>query len=289
MPRTDRRTWIDRLRRRWQPHRLERPVGLALSGGATLGAAHVGIFRALEERDVAVDRLAGTSIGAVAAALYAFRTPLAEIEEIALEMSWLSISSFRPSRLGLLANRRLGDVLHEAIGDPRLEDAAVPLAVVATDIARGERVVLDSGPVVPAVMASACVPGIFQPVEHAGRMLVDGGLVENLPGSAVRDLGARSVIGADLNTHRSYQRPDDLVDVILNATDIAINNATRLQAADAIDLHIAPALSSYGRLRSQRGAQLIEEGCRAGRAALAEWHGELPVKDTSGPGRTAGG
>ena len=266
--------WLGRARYWWRRRQLRRPVGLALSGGATLGAAHVGILRALEEAEVGVDRLAGTSIGAVAAALYAFGTSTDDIEEIALDMSWLSISSFRLSRLGLLDNRRLGDVLANAIGQPDFEDASIPFGVVATDIGSGERVVLTSGPVVPAVLASACMPGIFQPVEHGGRMLVDGGLVENLPGSVVRSLGARTVIGADLNSRRSYQKPDDLVDVVLNATDIAINNATRLQSTDAIDLHIAPPLSSYGRFRSRRGAQLIEEGQRAARQALAHWYGE---------------
>jgi len=266
--------WLSRTRYWWRRRQLRRPVGLALSGGATLGAAHVGILRALEEAEVGVDRLAGTSIGAVAAALYAFGTATDDIEEIALDMSWLSISSFRPSRLGLLDNRRLGDVLANAIGQPDFEDASIPFGVVATDIGSGERVVLTSGPVVPAVLASACMPGIFQPVEHDGRMLVDGGLVENLPGSVARSLGARTIIGADLNSRRSYQKPDDLVDVVLNATDIAINNATRLQSTEEIDLHIAPPLSSYGRFRSRRGAQLIEEGHHAARQALADWHGE---------------
>ncbi len=265
--------WLQRARQWMGGRRLRRPVGLALGGGATLGAAHVGILRALRDGDVPVDRLAGTSVGAIAAALYAFRTPIPAIEEIALEMSWLSISSFRPSRLGLLANQRLGELLEAAIGTPQIEDASIPLAVVATDIGRGERVVLDRGPVVTAVLASACVPGIFQPVERDGRLLVDGGLVENLPGSVARELGARTVVGADLNTRRSYREPDDLIDVILNATDIAINNATVLQAADALDLHIAPALSEYGRLRSGRGNQLIDEGYRAARRALAEWQG----------------
>lgn len=266
--------WIGRTRAWWHRRWLRRPVGIALSGGATLGAAHVGILRALEEGEVPIDRLAGTSIGAVAATLYAFATPIDEIEEIALDMSWLSISSFRPSRMGLLANRRLGELLQGTIGDPDFAEAAIPLGVVATDIGTGERVVFREGRVVPAVLASACMPGIFQPVEHDDRLLVDGGLVENLPGSVARSLGAKTVIGADLNTRRSYQRPDDLIDVVLNATDIAINNATRLQSAEAIDLHIAPQLSSYGRLRSSRGAELIEEGYQAARRALAAWHGE---------------
>ncbi|MDX1609392.1 MAG: patatin-like phospholipase family protein [Halofilum sp. (in: g-proteobacteria)] len=272
--------WRDRTRAVFGRRRFRRPVGLALSGGATLGAAHVGALRALHEAEVPIDYLAGTSIGAVAAALYAFDTPVDDIEEVALEMSWLSISSFSPSRMGLLANRRLGDVLEARIGDPEFDDARIPFAVIATDISTGERVVLREGRVLPAVMASACMPGIFQPIEHDDRLLVDGGLVENLPIGPLRDFGARSIIGIDLNLHREYQRPDDLIDVILNATDIAINHSTRLQVADEIDLLIAPALSSYSRFRSGRGHQLVEEGLRATQKALTDWHGTEERRQT---------
>ena len=265
--------WRERTLGAFGRRRFRRPVGLALSGGATLGAAHAGALRALHEAEVPIDYLAGTSIGAVAAALYAFRTPIDEIEEVALEMSWLSISSFSPSRLGLLANRRLGEVLRHRIGEPDFDDAEIPFAVVATDISHGGKVVLDEGPVLPAVMASACVPGVFQPIDFDDRLLVDGGLVENLPISPLRDFGARSIIGVDLNLRREYQRPEDLVDVVLNSIDIAINNATRLRAGEGIDLLIAPPLSSYSRFRSKRGAQLVEEGLHAAQEALREWQG----------------
>jgi len=265
--------WREGLRRMAHGRRLRRPVGVALSGGATLGAAHVGVLRALAEANVPIDLVSGTSIGAVAAALYAFDVPIDDIEEVALDMNWLSISSFAPSRLGLLANRRLGNVLRAHIGEPGFADARIPLAMIATDVSRGRRVVLDTGPVVPAVMASACVPGIFQPVEHDGALLIDGGIVENLPTSVLRPMGARTVIAIDLNAGREYQQPDDVIDVILNATDIAINNATRLQTRDGVDLHIAPRLSSYSRFRSSRGAQLVREGYDATRLALRGWHG----------------
>lgn len=255
-------------------HLFQRPVGVALSGGATLGAAHAGALRALHEAEIPIDILSGTSIGAVAAALYAYETPIDDIEQVALEMSWLSISSFSPSRMGLLANRKLGRILENHIGDPDFSEASIPLAVVATDISRGEKVILREGKVLPAVMASACVPGVFQPVEHDGRLLVDGGLVENLPITPLQELGARSIVGVDLNRHREYQQPEDLIDVVLNATDIAINSTTRIQARDSIDLLIAPALSSYSRFRSRRGEQLVDEGYRAAHKALAGWHAE---------------
>lgn len=267
--------WRERTFGAFGRRRFRRPVGLALSGGATLGAAHAGALRALHEAEVPIDYLAGTSIGAVAAALYAFETPVDDIEEVALEMGWLSISSFSPSRMGLLANRKLGDILREHIGEPDFADASIPFAVVATDISRGSRVILSEGKVLPAVLASACVPGVFQPIEHEDRLLVDGGLMENLPISPLREFGARSIIGVDLNLRREYQRPDDLIDVVLNSIDIAVNNATRLRAGEGIDLLIAPSLSSYSRFRSQRGALLVEEGLHAAQEALREWQGSM--------------
>lgn len=266
-------SWRERTLGAFGRRRFRRPVGLALSGGATLGAAHAGALRALHEAEVPIDYLAGTSIGAVAAALHAFETPIDDIEEVALEMGWLSISSFAPSRLGLLANRKLGDILRERIGEPDFADASIPFAVVATDISRGRRVVLSEGEVLPAVMASACVPGVFQPIEIDEQLLVDGGLVENLPISPLREFGVRSIIGVDLNLRREYQRPDDLIDVVLNSIDIAINNATRLRAGEDVDLLIAPSLSSYSRFRSKRGALLVEEGLHAAQEALREWQG----------------
>ncbi len=262
----------ERVRRLVRGRRVRRPVGVALSGGGVLGAAHVGALRALEEAGLPIDCVSGTSVGAIAGALYAFETPLDEIEHIAKEMRWLSISSFTPSRMGLLTNRRLGEIMREAIGEARIERAPKPFKAIAADISTGERVVLDRGDAATAVMASACVPGIFQPVERDGRLLVDGGLVENLPTSVLRPMGARTVVGVDLNTARDFNEPNDVTDVILNAIDIAINTATRLQVGQGIDLPIAPELTAYSRVRTS-GEQLIAEGYQAASKALAGWHG----------------
>lgn len=263
--------WLRRTGRWLGWHAPRPPYGLALSGGATLGAAHVGALRAIDEAGLEIHCISGTSIGAVAAAMRAFGVPLDDIRRVALDMNWMAVSRFRPNWLGLLSNRKLGDILHDHIGDPDFSEAGIPLAVIAADISTGERVVLREGPVVPAVLASTCVPGIFQPMERDGRLLVDGGIVENLPTSVLPDLGARSIIGVDLNARRHYQPPSDLIDVILNATDIAINNATRLQTDKGTDLLITPSLSAYSRFRSGMGEQILGEGYTATRDALAIW------------------
>ena len=116
-------------------------------------------------------------------------------------------------------------------------------------------------------MASSCIPGIFVPVEINNRLLVDGGLVENVPISPLRNAGESFIIGVDLNAGRHYQRPEDIIDVFANAIDIAIDNVTRLQTSDA-NLIIALELSSYSRSDTSRIPDLIKEGEKGTRQFL---------------------
>ncbi len=221
-------------------------IGLALGGGAILGAAHIGVLKAFAEENIPVSAISGTSIGALVAALYAFDVSLDEIEKIAMDLDWLDISGFAFSRLGLLTNEKMGKKIKDVLGEVQFSDARIPLSVIATDVGRFEKVVLDSGDVARAVMASASVPGIFIPVEIDDRMLVDGGLMENVPISPLQNKAMDIIVGVDLNAGRKFKNPEDLIDVLLNAIDIAIDNATRIQT-QKVDLLITPALSAYNR------------------------------------------
>lgn len=156
-------------------------IGLALGGGAVLGAAHVGVLRALDEQNIKINYITGTSIGALVAALFAFGKTWKEIELIALELKWLDITSITLSKYALLTNEKLGELLIKHIGNRNIEDSEIPLAFITTDISNGEKIVLNKGPVTTAVMASTCIPGIFKPIEIDGKMLVDGGIAENVP------------------------------------------------------------------------------------------------------------
>ncbi len=246
-------------------------LGLALGGGAKLGAAHIGVLKALEDMSIDVHCISGTSIGAYIAALYAFGVRPSDIEEEMQGLNWLDISSFSFLKLkfGLLTNDKLGRSIERLLGEVRLEDASIPLAIVATDIAEREKVVLQEGALARAVMASTCVPGIFSPVEIGDQMLVDGGLVENVPISPLGKLGADLTAGVDLSAKRSYRRPDDLVDVLVNSIDIAIDNATRLQTSEA-DIVISPDLRAYSRMDAGQIDKLVDEGYKACREAFSD-------------------
>ncbi len=245
------------------------PIGLALSGGAVLGAAHVGVLRALEEEQICTGWVAGTSAGAVVAALHAFGMPAQEIEEEIRNLSWLNVTNFRPSRLGLLSLDRLRDFLVDTLGDVNLEDAELPLAVVAADIHTGEKVALRKGNLAKAVSASACIPGIFIPVEWEDRLLVDGGIVENLPMDTAHSMGASRVLGVDLYTASLYAEPKTIIDIMLNASGILIRN-TRMLKADDGDVIIAPELTAYSAVDTGHVPELIEEGYQAAQKAIED-------------------
>ena len=247
----------------------EARIGLALGGGAILGAAHIGVLKVFDEEKIPISAISGTSIGAFVAALYAFGVSPGQIEKIALELDWLDISGFAFSRLGLLSNEKMGKKIDEVLGEVQFKDARIPLSIIATDIGRFEKVVLEMGDVARAVMASACVPGIFIPVEIDDHLLVDGGLMENVPISPLKRRGMDKIIGVDLNAGRKYKKPDDLIDVVLNAIDIAIDNATRMQTRIA-DLLIAPELSAYNRADADHVQDLIRGGYTAARRMISK-------------------
>jgi len=179
---------------------LERKVGIALSGGSTYGAAHVGVMQILEQNGIHPQLIAGTSAGALVGAAYCAGVPLNEIETLFLSMRWPTLLKLSiRNRLSIFDTQPMEEFLRKELGDIEFKDLKIPFAAIACDIHTGERVVLDSGPVAPAVRASAAIPGLFSPVEIGGRLLVDGGIVDNLPVEQLRSMGADYVIASDVS------------------------------------------------------------------------------------------
>lgn len=243
-------------------------LGIALGGGAVLGAAHVGVLKALEENSIKPEFISGTSIGAFVAAHYAFGSTIEELEEIALNLDWLDVTGFKLSKMGLLSNERLGKKILINIGNKHIEEANIPLTMIATDISTGKKVVLNEGPLYKAVMASACLPGIFIPVEWGDHLLVDGVLCENVPITPLRELGAKEIIAVDLTTNRDYKRPEDLIDVLSNTFDIGLNNMIQEQIKDKQTVFIQPKLGAYNRVDTRTTNELMDEGYRAAMKVL---------------------
>lgn len=245
-------------------------IGLALGGGAVLGAAHIGVLRALEEREIRPTYISGTSIGAFVGALYAFGTSVDELESIALEMDWLHLTHFKLSKMGFLSNEKIGKNILDRIGHARIEESGIPLAVVTTDISTGEKVILRKGVLFKAVMASSCLPGIFIPVEWEDRLLVDGFLCENVPVDPLKEMGAERILAVDLTSNRSLKRPNDLIDLLSNTFDIGFRNMITREFDPETTVVIQPELSGYSKTNTQKTRELIRAGYEAAIQTLNE-------------------
>jgi NTE family protein len=244
-------------------------IGLALGGGAVLGAAHVGALKALEEEGIKIDYIAGTSIGAFIGALYAFGKSADEIKEISKEWKWLDLARISIGGAGLLTAERMGKLIDDTLGKQNIEDAKIPLAMIATDASNGDKVILTKGDLATAVRASTCIPGIFVPVEIDGRLLIDGGVVENNPIVTARAMGADKVIGIDLNAMHKFRRPKTIFDVLLNSFHISMKAAAKFQHEKA-DFALTPDLSEFNRSDMNQVPALIEKGYSETKKALSD-------------------
>jgi NTE family protein len=176
-------------------------IGLALGSGSARGLAHLGVIRALEEAGIEISFVAGTSIGALIGAAYASGRLDAMVSTFQ-EFNWKKTTAFFDvvfPKSGLIDGAKVGELVRTHINSEVIESLPIPFCAVATDIQTGEEVVISQGDVIEAVRASISVPGIFTPVRSNGRLLVDGGLVNPVPVSVVRSMGADVVIAVDLN------------------------------------------------------------------------------------------
>ena len=177
-------------------------VGLALGGGAARGFAHIGILRVLAKHGIEPDIVVGTSIGAVVGACYA-HGKLPEFETWSRALTTRGVLSYLDVSLGgsgLIGGDRLASRMEETFGDTLIDALPKRYACIATELGTGHEIWLTHGRIVDAVRASYALPGIFTPVRLGGRWLVDGALVNPVPVSAARALGARLVIAINLNS-----------------------------------------------------------------------------------------
>lgn len=256
-------------------------IGLALGSGGARGLAHLGVMARLNEWGVKVHCVAGTSIGAIMGAIYASGSvdeAIAWAERLDWARAATLFAEFNMPVTGFFTGRRVDERLRGFIPFRDFSEAPLPFAAVATDIATGEEVVLRTGDMMEAVRASYAIPGVFTPVERGGRQLVDGGLVNPLPISACRGLGADAVIAVDINLrpgppgYRRAKKSLRILEILANSISILENEVTRgTIAAQAPDVCVQPAVGDIFTLDFLTARAAIE----AGRAAADELRAEI--------------
>jgi len=248
-------------------------IALVLGGGSARGFAHVGVIRVLEQEKIPIDMIVGTSVGSLIGAIYAYDINSFELEWSAFTLERDDVFDYdlRTVLTGMGAAK--GDTLEEFVRAKvpivNIEDLKIPFAAVATDLNRGARVVLDRGPVARAVRASCAIPGVFPPVPHQGSLLVDGGVLDNIPASVARERGADIIIAVDISVNVVNEDITNLIEVIVQSVNImaAENMRNRKREADVL---IAPDVRGVGMMDFGQKKLCMQAGIEAAQRALPE-------------------
>jgi NTE family protein len=243
-------------------------IGVALGGGFARGLAHIGVLKVLEEEGIAVDFVAGTSVGAVIGAAYCSGMDAEQLAQMAGQVRFRDFARWTISRYGFASNVRMASFLRRVVRAGAFEDLRIPLAVTATDFLSGEAVVFSSGPIIEPVRASCAYPGMFLPVQINGRLFVDGMLAHTVPAQPLREMGAERVLGVHLRAHWcAPSGPKHLFEVIGQCFSIAQSRMSGAWRA-ASDLVIEPDVAAFAYDDFERASELIRAGEAAAREAL---------------------
>ncbi len=236
-------------------------VGLALGSGGARGFAHIGVLKAFEAHQIPIDLLAGSSMGSLIAAFYANGLEPQMMEKLALHLKrkvWLDLTV---PNLGFVVGDKIKQLIRLLTHGKNIEDLNIPLAIVATDIERGERVVFKEGPIDQAVRASIAIPGIFVPERVGDRLLIDGGVIDRVPITVAKELGADLVIAIDVADFDTKISVHSIFEVIVQAIDVMEREILRHQML-AADLVIRPRVGHYSSIAYSGIQEIIAEGER---------------------------
>jgi NTE family protein len=190
-------------------------IGLALGGGFARGIAHIGVLRALEKNSIPIHAVAGVSSGAMVAAAMAGGSSADEIQQVALSMKFRDIARWTVNLLGLAGNDRMITFLARLLKVHRFEDMKIPLAIVATDLAKGKPVTFHTqGDVVAPIRASCSYPGLFLPLRYQGRILVDGFVSMEVPAAPLLQMGADRVISVSIPNQEGNEDYGNMLSVV---------------------------------------------------------------------------
>lgn len=250
------------------PQRAPR-LGLALGGGAARGFAHIGVIQVLEQAGIRPDLVTGTSAGSLVAALYASGLRGAELERVAMGMeeSTLTDWTLPLGGRGFLRGDALARFVRQAVDGKAIEQMALPLGILATDLKTGDGVLFRRGDTATAVRASSAVPGVFTPVTIAGKDYVDGGLVAPVPVQQARDMGAELVLAVDISSAPEGNNPEGNLQVLLQTFAIMGRSINRHELA-AADVVVRPSLPGVSGANFAARQQSIVAGRVAMQAAL---------------------
>lgn len=251
-------------------------IGLALGGGAARGFAHVGVIAVLEEAGLRPQLVVGTSAGSLVAALYASGKTSAQLQQTALNMEEVAITDWMLPIFGrgMFRGDALARYVNDLVANRLMENMAIPLGIVATDLNSGQAVLFQRGDTGTAVRASSAVPAVFVPVKINGREYVDGGLVSPVPVRFARQMGADVVIAVDISSPPEANPAGDTLQILLQTFAIMGKSINQYELKDA-DVVIRPSLAGLKSADFSARQRAIDSGRAAMLAALPQLKAKL--------------
>ncbi|GAA0494893.1 patatin-like phospholipase family protein [Salinibacillus aidingensis] len=239
---------------------MERPkIGLVLGSGGARGLSHLGVIKILEDYHIPIDYIAGSSMGALVGALFGAGQSIEHLYQAAKYSRRNYFLDVTVPKMGFFQGHRIEEYVRLFTHGRKLEDFPIPVSIVATDLHSGKRVVFTEGDAAEAVRASVSIPGIFVPVRKDGRLLVDGGVVDRVPITAVQEMGADITIAVDCAHYQSVAEVNSIYDVIMQSIDIMQDEVVKARSANA-DVLLRPDVSRFSSRAFTNISEIIQEG-----------------------------
>lgn len=293
-----------------------RSIGLALGGGGAKGFAHIGLIKAMQEENIPIDMIGGTSAGALMASIFALGNDALNLERIAkaLMSDKKTLNDYTFPVVSLIRGKKFNKVIKSFVGETMIEDLWLPYFAVATSLSKSQKVILDRGPLWKALRASASIPGILPPFFENNELLVDGAMLDNIPGAVMREKGADFVISVALASEgdsaaddifggiypknnsgalpsafrllfkrifskaQNLKEAPNLLSLMMRATFVA-SDAAMAQAKAESDIFAELPVEQYGLFDWKKFYELVEIGYRYGKTHAKTWKKQLKLRD----------
>jgi NTE family protein len=244
-------------------------IALVLGGGSAKGFAHVGVIRVLEQEKIPIHMIVGTSVGSLIGGMYASNPDSFQLEWTAFKIERNDVldPSLVHSKLGPVQGVRLESFVEQAVKNKKIEDTKIPFYPIATDLNTGETIVLEKGSIAKAVRASSSIPGIFVPVTFDNRMLVDGGVTNNIACDVAKSKGADIVIAVNISKDIKDADIASLIDIVGQSAGIMMHEASKSKLKHA-DVVIEPNTKGIGMFDFTQKKLLMDEGIRAAKQTM---------------------
>lgn len=292
-----------------------RSVGLALGGGGAKGLAHIGLLKAMQEENIPIDMIGGTSAGALMASIYAMGYDAPELERVAkaLMSDKKTLNDYTIPTVSLIRGKKFNTVIKNFVGETMIEDLWLPYFSVATSLTKAQKVIFDRGPVWKALRASASIPGILPPFYEKNELLVDGAMLDNIPGAVMRERGADFVISVALSSEgdstadevfsgiyeannsgalpsalrilfkriigKAQKQKDvpGLLSLLMRATFVA-SDAAKARAKTESDIFAELPVEQYGLFDWKKFYELVDIGYQYGKTHAKSWKKQLGIR-----------